>query len=417
MTRAYHESDRQAHGAGLAAGSSAGSAPHTPAPDTPGALSHIRHWIFDLDDTLYSRKTGLFAQIKERVGLYIEQKLGLSQGEAQRKRMHYYKTRGTALAGLIADHQIDVEEYLNFVHDLDYSVIVPDEALAEALRRLPGDRLIFTNGDFDHAVRVAGRLGIIDAIDAIHDISAARFVPKPNAEACDIFLRRFALDARRAAMFEDTLHNLDVPASLGMATVHVVDSGDLESTAPPARHAGFVTDDLTGFLHRHAFRQGPANGGATGPVRDAPGDAPALCRLAHIAIAVPDLDAAAEKFRDILNIDFAAPCGLERHGVRAAFARAPALPLELMEPLEAAGDAMPLAGFLKRHQRGGLHHICLEVPRLDEICARLKAAGLRILGTGAPVPGADGRDVVFVDPRDFCGVLLELRAAALLHGT
>jgi methylmalonyl-CoA/ethylmalonyl-CoA epimerase len=131
-------------------------------------------------------------------------------------------------------------------------------------------------------------------------------------------------------------------------------------------------------------------------------------RLKHVAIAVPDIDAAAAKYRDGLGATVSAPSALPAHGVSVVFVEFGETRIELMEPL---GDHSPIANFLARNPTGGIHHLCFEVSDLSAAVAHLIEAGGRILGDGEPATGAHGKPVVFVDPQSFHGVLIELEEA------
>ncbi len=128
-------------------------------------------------------------------------------------------------------------------------------------------------------------------------------------------------------------------------------------------------------------------------------------RLNHVAIAVPDLEAASKVYRDILGADVSAPESLPEHGVTVVFVNFPNTKVELIHPY---GDKSPIAGFLEKNPAGGIHHVCYEVD--DIIAARdhLKKTGARVLGDGEPKIGAHGKPILFLHPKDFCGTLLEL---------
>ncbi len=128
-------------------------------------------------------------------------------------------------------------------------------------------------------------------------------------------------------------------------------------------------------------------------------------RLNHLAIVVPDLDAAAAKYRDLLGAEVHAPRALPEHGVTVVFVVLDNSKIELMTPL---GDASPVAKFLADHPNGGMHHVCFEVPDLAEATHQLAAGGARILGDGQPRIGAHGLPVLFLHPKDFDGTLIEL---------
>ena len=128
-------------------------------------------------------------------------------------------------------------------------------------------------------------------------------------------------------------------------------------------------------------------------------------RLNHIAIAVPDLAAAAAKYRDQLGAAVGAPQALPEHGVTVVFVDTGNTKVELLEPL---GPSSPIAAFLEKNPSGGMHHICFEVPDIGAAIAKLQAGGARVLGDGKPKTGAHGNPVIFLHPKDFFGTLVEL---------
>ncbi|MBM3566380.1 MAG: methylmalonyl-CoA epimerase [Alphaproteobacteria bacterium] len=128
-------------------------------------------------------------------------------------------------------------------------------------------------------------------------------------------------------------------------------------------------------------------------------------RLNHVAIAVPDLNAAAALYRDTLGARISAPQPEPGHGVTVVFVELPNTKIELLHPL---GDNSPIAGFLAKNPQGGIHHVCYEVPDIHAARDRLKAQGARVLGDGEPKIGAHGKPVLFLHPKDFCGALVEL---------
>ncbi len=131
-------------------------------------------------------------------------------------------------------------------------------------------------------------------------------------------------------------------------------------------------------------------------------------RLNHVAIAVPDLEAARALYRDVFGATVSEPVDLPEHGVRTVFVDLGNTKIELLHPL---GDNSPIAGFLARHADGGIHHVCYEVGDIRAARDRLVAAGLRILGDGEPRAGAHGRPVLFLHPKDALGTLIELEEA------
>lgn len=130
-----------------------------------------------------------------------------------------------------------------------------------------------------------------------------------------------------------------------------------------------------------------------------------LGRVNHVAIAVPDLAAAAAAYRDTLGAVVSAPQALPQHGVTVVFVELPNTKVELLEPL---GEGSPIAAFLEKNPAGGMHHICYEVADIAAARDGLVQAGARVLGDGTPRTGAHGKPVLFLHPKDFFGTLIEL---------
>jgi putative hydrolase of the HAD superfamily len=221
----------------------------------PAGFAHIRDWVFDLDNTLYPHHSNLFSQIDVKMTGYVSELLQLSREDARKIQKDLYKEYGTTLNGLIELHGIDPDDFLEKVHDIDYSWLDPDPALGEAIRELPGRKFIFTNGDRAHAERAARQLGILDHFDEIFDIVAAGLVPKPARETYDKFSALHRVDTARAVMFEDLARNLAVPKALGMITVLIVPrnfeptfSEIWECDPDHDDDVDYVTDDLAGFI-------------------------------------------------------------------------------------------------------------------------------------------------------------------------
>ncbi len=131
-------------------------------------------------------------------------------------------------------------------------------------------------------------------------------------------------------------------------------------------------------------------------------------RLEHVAIVVPDLATARALYRDVLGATVSEPVDLPAHGVTAVFVELANARIELLQPL---GEGSPVARFLARHPAGAMHHVCLEVDDIGAARDRLAAAGVGVLGDGEPCIGAHGKPVLFLDPKDFCGTLIEIEHA------
>ena len=188
---------------------------------TDHRFAGIDCWIFDLDNSLYPASCDLFALIDERMGLYVQRLTGCDAVEARRIQKGHFHGHGTTLAGLMAGHGTDPHDFLAFVHDIDLSRLTPDPDMPALLARLPGRRLVFTNGDAEYAARVLGALGLADSFDGIHDIHATSYVPKPKPDAYRSLCERFGIDPTRALFVEDMAKNLAPAKAIGMTTVWV----------------------------------------------------------------------------------------------------------------------------------------------------------------------------------------------------
>ncbi len=220
------------------------------------AFDGIDTWIFDLDNTLYPPSANLFKQMNEKMSDYVARLLDIPVDEATTLREGYYKEHGTTLRGLMIEHDIHPDDFLEHVHNIDHTWVKPDPDLAKAICALPGKRYIFTNGTEKHALAVAERLGITDHIDDIFDIVWADLDPKPNRAPYEKLLSETGLNPKSSAMFEDLARNLKVPHDLGMQTVLMVPGHtqavfqeSWQAKGPEAPHVGYVSDDLAKFLH------------------------------------------------------------------------------------------------------------------------------------------------------------------------
>ncbi len=221
-------------------------------------LSHIDRWVFDLDNTLYEAECQLFAQIDARMTEFIQNRLALGHDEARLLQKEYYVRYGTTMSGLMSEHDVEPDHFLDYVHNIDLGPLKPNPALGAAINQLPGQKYIYTNGSNQHAENVAGALGIYHLFDGVFDIKAAQYTPKPHRKPYEDFLSAFDINPKRAAMFEDLAQNLETPHALGMTTVLVCSDAAWLADEPhekrPARpgdtadHIHYETNDLTSFL-------------------------------------------------------------------------------------------------------------------------------------------------------------------------
>ena len=228
-------------------------------------FGHVDTWVFDLDNTLYPHHVNLWQQVDVRIRDYIVDFLKISHDEAFRLQKDYYRRYGTTLRGLMEEHGLEPDEFLEIVHQIDHSPLQPNPALGAAIAELSGRKLILTNGTRHHADAVLRRLGIGQHFDDVFDIRAAELEPKPRPKVYERFLAHQKVDPRRAAIFEDLARNLEVPHALGMTTALVVPAGarvvlreEWEFAGREAPHVDHVTDDLAGFLRGIAAERGRA---------------------------------------------------------------------------------------------------------------------------------------------------------------
>src|SRR4051812_3427890 len=226
-----------------------------PARPTPRVFDQVETWVFDLDNTLYPHHINLWEQVDERIRDYIADYLKVSKEEAFRLQKDYYKRYGTSMRGLMTEHGMKPDDFLEFVHQIDHSPLEPNPALGAAIEELPGRKLVLTNGTRRHAEAVLSRLALDRHFEDVFDIVAAELEPKPAAQTYERFVKAHGVEVTAAAMFEDLARNLAVPHALGMTTVLVVpehsrevfrEEWELEGRDAP--HVDHVTDNLTAFL-------------------------------------------------------------------------------------------------------------------------------------------------------------------------
>jgi putative hydrolase of the HAD superfamily len=227
-------------------------ASETPADARPD-FRHVRHWVFDLDNTLYRADSGVFARIDARMTEFVSGYLKLDRDAARTLQKTLYRDHGTTMNGLIRLYGMDPEPYLDFVHQIDLSDLSADGALGFAIERLPGRRYVFTNGCARHAERILARLGLTHLFDGIWDIRTMGFVPKPDPAAYRSIVDKGGFAPGEAAMFDDIARNLVEAYALGMTTVWLNTSAAWDRQGPEfpiasALHIDHEINDLTRFL-------------------------------------------------------------------------------------------------------------------------------------------------------------------------
>ncbi|MEL6723589.1 MAG: pyrimidine 5'-nucleotidase [Pseudomonadota bacterium] len=221
-------------------------------------LQERRVWVFDLDNTLYPAECDLFAEIDQRMTDFVARFLRLPRDEARATQKKYYAEHGTTLNGLMSMHGMAPDEFLAHVHEIDLSPLPKTPDLASAIKALPGEKYVYTNGSRGHAERVTNYMGLGEVFDGQFAIEDSQFIPKPNQASYDAFLSQFGVDPAQAVFFEDLARNLAPAKDMGFATVLVQSDKDWSHEPESARPAGiwddlpphidYVTRDLTQFV-------------------------------------------------------------------------------------------------------------------------------------------------------------------------
>ena len=211
-------------------------------------LDEIETWIFDLDNTLYPARCNLFAEAELRMARFIMEELRLDHEAAHALRRRFFLDHGTTLRGLMLEHDIEPQRFLDYVHAIDLSPVPPDPALVDAIAALPGRKFVFTNGTLDYAERIIARIGLTGHFAAIHDIIACDYLPKPDPSGYLALVQRHGIAPDRALMVEDMARNLPPAAALGMTTAWIRGEGDGKREGADAAHIHHIVDELAPWL-------------------------------------------------------------------------------------------------------------------------------------------------------------------------
>ncbi len=207
-------------------------------------LKKIKFWLFDLDNTLYSGATKVFDQVDKRMSEFISTKLSINKEEARKIQKNYFVEYNTTLNGMIKNHKIDANEFLEFVHDIDLSFLKEDKQLGEEIEKIDGKKIIFTNGSRAHAQNVTKRLGIERHFDDIFDIVSADFIPKPSLKTYQKLIEKYKIEPQYSIFIEDIARNLKPAYELGMKTVWIENN---EPWAAEFSDSNFINYKLKNF--------------------------------------------------------------------------------------------------------------------------------------------------------------------------
>tara|TARA_B100001013_G_C24555145_1_gene420205 strand:+ start:322 stop:999 length:678 start_codon:yes stop_codon:yes gene_type:complete len=212
---------------------------------------NVDTWVFDLDNTLYSADSGIFQQVSELMGKFVSKHLNIDIKEAKKIQRKYYKKHGTTLRGMMDNHGVDPDTFLNEVHQLDYSIVEPDQKLNEELDKLRGKKIIYTNANLQHVNQVLSRLELTNMFDDIFDIKMADYIPKPELNPYKQFIDKFNINTSCAIMFDDIAKNLVPAKDLGFTSVWI-NAGYENFSDDIASSRGsldYETKDLSSFLN------------------------------------------------------------------------------------------------------------------------------------------------------------------------
>jgi putative hydrolase of the HAD superfamily len=209
-------------------------------------------FVFDLDNTLYPANHDIFIAIGARMTDFIARAAGLPHDEALKLQNRYYELYGATVTGLMRRHGVDPAEFMAYVHDVPLDGVAPDPELAALIGRLPGRRIVFTNGARAYARDIIAHLGMADVFERIVALEDVDWAPKPQRTAFERMAALTSVTPARAVMFEDHLTNLATANAMGMATVLV------GHDSPPAPFVDHATSSLHAFLHAALTSPGAA---------------------------------------------------------------------------------------------------------------------------------------------------------------
>ena len=212
----------------------------------------FENWIFDLDNTIYDIKAGLFVKISERITQYIIEVLSFTKEEANLVRSNMYKKYGLTLTGLMREYEIDPDEYLDFIHDVTHPELQYEKQLQLSLNNLSGKKFIYTNASQDHAKKILSAMGIEAEFEKILDIKATHYVTKPDPKSYEIMLKSLGIlsnQVEKSIFIEDTAKNLKPAKLLGLKTVWMENERNLEDYKDNAEYIDYKYSDLKSFLN------------------------------------------------------------------------------------------------------------------------------------------------------------------------
>ena len=212
-------------------------------------IKSITYWVFDLDNTIYRSNTNLFLQVEKKIGMYVADYLNIELKDAKIIQKKFFLKYKSTLNGMINEYNIKPENFLDYVHDIDYSILKNDENFNNILSKLPGNKYIYTNGSTKHAINVLESMGIIEKFSGIFDIQNANYQPKPDLQSMKTFINKFSIKPNYALMAEDMPINLRPAHILGLKTLLIRTEYNWQKEKN-LDYIDFQSDDLQDWLEK-----------------------------------------------------------------------------------------------------------------------------------------------------------------------
>ena len=217
----------------------------------------FKNWIFDLDNTVYDIKAGVFEKISSRITEYIIRTLSITREEANLVRSNMYKKYGLTLTGLMREYGIAPDEYLDYIHDVTHPELKYDEQLKVNLNNLIGRKFIYTNASQNHSKNILSVMGIEAEFEKILDIKATKYLPKPDPKSYRIMLKAFGISTDQignSIFIEDTAKNLRPAKLLGLKTVWIENDFNLKDYRQNSEFIDYKYSDIKSFLNDIDYR-------------------------------------------------------------------------------------------------------------------------------------------------------------------
>ena len=211
---------------------------------------NFTHWFFDLDNTLYCANSGIFDQIHIKMGEFISSNLNVSLKKAKILQKKYFIENGTTLHGLMLNHNVEPGKFLDYVHDIDFSIVKPDNELNDLIKKIPEKKIIFTNANISYVEKILKNLNLENIFDDIYDIERMNYLPKPNLKTYKKLISTYQVDANKAILFDDIPQNLLPAAKLGLKTVHVYNKKLDKELNGRSKKIDYMTNNLKEWLQK-----------------------------------------------------------------------------------------------------------------------------------------------------------------------